>query len=127
MSSGRSLGNAGENMAATYLLEHGYKISERNYRCPIGEMDIVAFDGDELVFVEVKTRTSLRYGYPYQAVDYRKQQRYYRISAFYRASHPQYADLNCRFDIIEVYLLNNDTQNINHIKNAFEVGDNRYY
>jgi len=123
----RRLGNDGEIIAEKYLLERGYTIIKKNYRCPIGEMDIIAFENNELVFVEVKTRTSLRYGYPHQAVGYRKQQRYYRMSAYYRAAHSQYADLNCRFDIIEVYLPLDGKQTINHIKNAFSVNDTRYY
>lgn len=127
MNSDHTVGKQGEAVAAAYLQRCGYVILEQSYRCPVGEIDIVVLDNDELVFVEVKTRTSLRFGYPHQAVDYKKQQRYYRISAFYRASHLQYADLNCRFDIIEVYIPRCGQQSINHIKNAFGVNDDRYY
>ena len=65
------LGNAGENLAAAYLENHGYRILERNYRCKQGEIDIIAQKCDVLVFIEVKTRRTLRYGTPGAAVDYK--------------------------------------------------------
>lgn len=63
-----SLGRAGEDLAAAYLEGRGMTIVERNFRCPRGEIDIIARDGDELVFVEVKTRRSLRLGSPLEAI-----------------------------------------------------------
>lgn len=65
-----SLGRQGETMAASYLSAHGYTVLQRNYSCPMGELDIVARQGDVVAFVEVKTRRSLRYGRPCEAVNF---------------------------------------------------------
>ncbi|WP_408643039.1 YraN family protein [Thermosinus carboxydivorans] len=69
------MGKMGENAAADYLARNGYKILMRNYRCRIGEIDIVAERQGTIVFVEVKTRSSEKFGFPAEAVNYRKQQK----------------------------------------------------
>jgi putative endonuclease len=68
-------GKEGEKIAAAYLKKNGYRIIEINFRCPIGEIDIVAKEKNDLVFVEVKTRKSIDLGYPEQAVGIRKQKK----------------------------------------------------
>ena len=68
-------GKEGEKIAAAFLKKNGYRIIEINFRCPIGEIDIVAKEKDDLVFVEVKTRKSMELGYPEQAVGIRKQKK----------------------------------------------------
>ncbi len=109
-------GIKGEVEAVNYLISQGYRIMDRNYRTKAGEIDIVATKSNILVFVEVKARTTTRYGYPYEAVNRRKQMKIYKSSLIY-IQHKGFSDYQIRYDIIEV-LLNGNTR-INHIKNAF--------
>lgn len=116
MKSNREKGLIGEEYASRYLLAKGYKIVDRNYRSIIGEIDIIAMKDDLLVFVEVKARTTINYGYPYEAVNWKKRARIIKNSYIYmKEKHME--NLQFRFDIIEVYLL--DRPKINHIENAF--------
>src|SRR4030065_448823 len=78
-----SKGRLGEDAAATFLTKEGYKIVERNFRCPLGEIDIVAVDKGVLVFVEVKTRSSNKFGLPEEAVNRRKQHQMAKTTQFY--------------------------------------------
>lgn len=75
------LGRRGEELAAGYLESLGMLVVERNWRCPDGEIDIIALDGDALVIAEVKTRRSLAYGHPFEAVDAEKLARLHRLGA----------------------------------------------
>lgn len=95
------LGNKGEKLVEAYLKKQGCKILKRNYRTPFGEADLVVEDGEEIAFVEVKTRTSERYGTPAEAVGKEKQRRYKKIAEFYWISHGE--EPNARFDVAEVY------------------------
>lgn len=72
------IGNIGEEAAADYLCKEGYVILERNYRRSIGEIDIIANNKETLVFVEVKTRSNTRYGFPAEAVHYHKRQKSFK-------------------------------------------------
>jgi putative endonuclease len=74
-----ALGRYGEELAARHLLEDGFVVLERNWRCDAGEIDILARDGDVLVVCEVKTRSSLRHGSPFEAVTERKLHRLERL------------------------------------------------
>ena len=76
-------GRYGEDLAAKYLTQHGYRIIQQNYRASCGEVDIVAKDNDVLVFVEVKTRTGQGFGSPAEAVTYRKRQQISRAALVY--------------------------------------------
>lgn len=115
----KSLGSRGEEAAALYLRRHGYKIIERNFRVPAGEIDIVAGQGDTLVFAEVKTRRSDRCGFPAQAVGYHKQQKIIQTAKwFLRQRHLE--ECPCRFDVLEVYV-QGETCRIRHLVGAFEV------
>ncbi len=82
------LGRAGEARASRYLTTIGYEIVERNWRCPFGEIDIVAVHGRWLSIVEVKTRSSTRYGHPFEALDDRKVRRLWRLGHAWIAAHP---------------------------------------
>lgn len=107
-------GSKGEILAIEFLRDKGYKIVETNYKNKLGEIDIIALDGKTLVFVEVKCRSTLAFGRPYEAVDARKQQKIRRVAELYLViKHKYYAD--CRFDIIEVL----GGEIIGHIENAF--------
>ena len=95
------LGQKGEKIVEEYLKARGCKILKRNYRTPFGEADLVVEDGDEIVFVEVKARTTSRYGAPREAVGKTKQQRYYKIAQYYWLRTGE--EPNARFDVAEVY------------------------
>ncbi len=113
------LGKLGENAAVRYLKQNGYQVIERNYRCKYGEIDIIAKDGDSLVFVEVKSRTSSRYGTPYESVDWRKQRKIRRLAAIYLQSRGRYMG-QCRFDVVGVQLtITGEVVDVSIIKNAF--------
>ena len=111
-------GGAGEQAAAAHLRAAGYKILALNYRARPGEIDIVAADGDTLVFVEVKTRKSDAYGTPAEAVTYRKQGKLIATAQCYLKHHGLY-DRPLRFDVMEVRLEPGKKPMLNHIINAF--------
>ena len=95
------LGRAGEDRAAAHLASRGYEILDRNWRCAAGELDIVAAHGDGLVAVEVKTRSGIRFGHPFEAVDERKLRRLWRLAYAWASEHPQYArGRRLRVDVI---------------------------
>ena len=111
-------GNIGEELAVRYLKQQGYAIVERNYRRRIGEIDVIARDGDSLVFVEVKTRRSSRQGSPLEAVDIRKQQQVSRVALVYM-SEKRCGDVMVRFDVVGVHIEGKSAR-FELIKNAFE-------
>jgi putative endonuclease len=104
----------GEDLACEYLKNNGYKIIERNFTARQGEIDIIALDKDELVFIEVKTRTSIKYGKPAEAVDSKKQKHLTKTAEYYLYSRNLENEF-VRIDIIEIYIYNNKYK-INHIK-----------
>lgn len=79
------IGASGEKLAAQLLRERGYKILETNFRCALGEIDIIAIDQGTLVYIEVKTRSSNNFGLPEEAVGFRKLQHLMKTAAYYRA------------------------------------------
>ena len=95
------LGRRGEELAAEYLESLGMLIVERNWRCPDGEIDIVALDGDALVIAEVKTRRSLAYGHPFEAVGPDKLARLHRLGSAWCWDHGLRLPLR-RVDVIAV-------------------------
>ena len=109
-------GNYGEAAAKGYLAALGYDILETRYRCDGGEIDIIAKDGEYLVFVEVKYRRQVNFGSPAAAVTASKQRAMATAAWFYLAKN-NLADASCRFDIIEVF--GRENLDINHIKDAF--------
>jgi putative endonuclease len=111
----RSIGTRYEEKAVQYLLQQGYQILERNYRCRQGEIDLIARDGTYLVFLEVKYRHDLRAGYGYEAVDYRKQQRILHSALWYMRQHRIPENQPCRFDVVSFL-----GEEVTLIKNAFE-------
>ncbi len=111
-----SLGNKGEDIAVNYLLNNGYRIMERNWRFHHKEVDIIAADQSDIIFIEVKTRTDERYGSPEEAVDYKKQ--VFLIEAAEEYVILNNIDANIRFDIISI-ILKSGIPSVNHIKNAF--------
>jgi putative endonuclease len=111
------LGRYGENVAARYLGELGYELLARNWRCPQGELDIVARDDRTLVFVEVKTRSSVEFGTPAEAVTRVKAQRLRVLAAAWLAQHrPPYGEL--RFDVISVLRQPAGAARVEHLRGA---------
>ena len=95
------LGKKGEKLVAKYLKGRGCKVLKSNYRTPFGEADLIVQDGDEIAFVEVKTRSNELYGAPAEAVGSEKQNRYYKIAQVHALRTGQ--EPNARFDVAEVY------------------------
>lgn len=112
----KQTGNYGEDIACEFLEKHRYQIIERNFRCKIGEIDIIARDKDEIVFIEVKTRNFLEYGLPSEAIDKYKIKHIYKSAEYYLLIH-NLLDSFVRIDVIEIYL-SKKTYKINHIKKA---------
>jgi putative endonuclease len=115
----KQTGRLGEDMAVAYLKKSGYEILERNYRCMFGEVDIVAKDGKVIVFIEVKSRRSERFGEPQAAVGPDKQRKLSLISLKYLKERRLYP-CDARFDVAAVRILP-DGGHIELIKNAFEL------
>ena len=110
----RQIGTEKEKLAGAYLEKNGYEIIEYNFRCKQGEIDIVAKDGEYLVFCEIKYRSNTKNGTPFEAVDYKKQRVISRCALFYIAKH-RINDVPCRFDVVSV-----TDKEIQVLKNAFE-------
>ena len=126
----RASGYAGEKMAAEFLKKKKYKILETNFTVKGGEIDLVALDGDCLVFVEVKLRNAEDtpyFGQPASAVNAEKRKRMIRAAFRWLSAHP--SDFPVRFDVIEIeYTLSGDKKEytVNHITDAFVVPDSYF-
>jgi putative endonuclease len=110
-------GKSGEDAAARHLEERGFTILERNYRFERGEIDIVAEEGNELVFVEVKSRGSNQFGSPEEAVTEEKQEQIRKVAEGYLFENECH-DRICRFDVVAVEL-HDGTAELRHIRDAF--------
>lgn len=113
----KKIGQYGEDLAAQFLRQKGYKIIERNFSVQGGEIDIIAQKSSMLVFVEVKTRKNDVFGTPAMAVNFGKRQKIIHTALIFLHINNHHGA--CRFDVIEVYLKDNK-KTINHIQNAFE-------
>jgi len=112
------LGQKGEGIALSFLITKGYSIIERNYKTPMGEIDIIARDNETLVFVEVKTRESIEFGLPFESVDRRKRRKIAGVALLYLK---RFDDLPpCRFDVLSIYYRNGNPE-FELIQDAFEV------
>lgn len=110
----RKLGSAYEEAACAYLKERGYRLLHKNYRCRIGELDLVMQDGETIVFVEVKARMGDTSGTALEAVDARKQAVLQKLAVAYLTKEIGSLEVPCRFDVVGV-----DQGKISHVKNAF--------
>ncbi len=119
MGNNKTLGAFGEKLAAEYLSGCGYRVLDRNFSCRAGEIDIIAMQEDTVAFVEVKTRSSARYGLPSEAVSAAKQRRMVKTALYYLQKN-KLLDYMCRFDIIEITVDEENNSNINLIKDAFQ-------
>jgi putative endonuclease len=118
-----AVGRFGEQVAADHLESAGLRVIARNWRCRDGELDIIARDGSELVFVEVKTRSSLRFGTPAEAVDWAKAARIRRLALQWMASDRDRGDgtywTSVRFDVICILRRASGTPDVQHLTGAF--------
>ncbi|MBN2568187.1 MAG: YraN family protein [Deltaproteobacteria bacterium] len=115
----RRTGKAGEDCAVRFLKRKGYRIIERNYRCVFGEVDIIAIDQGTVAFIEVKSRTSDRFGNPEEAVGKRKQKKISQIAMNYLMVKDM-VDCDARFDVVAVHL-SVEGERTELIKNAFDL------
>lgn len=115
----RDLGRQGELEAERFLLTQGYELIARNYRCPSGELDLVARDHDILVFVEVRTQSGPRFGGPLESVTFRKQRQIIKAATHYMIRY-RMAHQPMRFDVIGI-CWTNAMPRITHVKGAFEL------
>ena len=122
----KKLGDWGEEQARNYLESEGLVILDKNYRCKLGEIDLIALDGDYLVFIEVKTRTSTAYGFPVEAIGPRKQKKYIQMASVYTKQKGLHG-ISFRFDVVEVMVRRQGQPAINHISNAFQPVGGKYY
>lgn len=119
-----NIGKIGEEAAFKYLEAKGYKIRERNYRTYLGEIDIISEHRGNIIFVEVKTRSSNKFGYAEEAVNSIKQKKIIKNALNYLARYRLW-QINSRFDVILISISNNETiKDIKHIKNAFCLDSN---
>jgi putative endonuclease len=117
MSTRAALGRRGEDAAARLYLRLGFDVVARNCRLPRGEIDLIARRGSLLVFCEVKTRVTDRFGQPSEAVGYRKRARVRQLAAAWLARHPA-GRCEIRFDVVSV-IVRGDRLSLDHIENAF--------
>ena len=108
-------GKIGENIALKYLINNKADILETNYRIKTGEIDIIAKINEDLVFIEVKSRSNIKFGYPSESVDNKKIRKIINTAKYYILKHGL-NNVPIRFDVIEIYLKD---KKINHIVNAF--------
>ncbi len=115
----RRLGQKGEQAACSYLLSRGYRLIDRNWRCRLGEIDVVAGLDEQLVIVEVRTRSSDRFGSAAESIDARKQRKLRQLALLYMKEKHYPQDTRLRFDVIAVRTLADGGFEIEHIPEAF--------
>ncbi len=117
----RELGGRGEAWAVRRLEQLGYRIVERNYRCPLGEIDCVAVHRGTVVFLEVKARATAAYGDPLEAVDRRKRRKLTRLAQYYVAEKNLHG-APLRFDVVAVRVDGGEPR-VDVIENAFDAAE----
>lgn len=114
----KQVGIKGEDIAAEFLKKKGYRLISRNFKTPVGEIDIIASDGKTLVFAEVKTRRDSAFGEPFEAVDYRKREKIKKVALYYLKNICK-KEAPSRFDVLSIEL-DGDKGKVEHIIDAFE-------
>jgi putative endonuclease len=112
------LGKSGEDVALEYLHKIKYKVTDKGFRFLRGEIDLIAWDGPALVFIEVKTRHLSSFGYPEESVNSAKRSQIRRVARGYLLKNTM-EDVECRFDVLTLTIDDSRSWSINHIKNAF--------
>jgi putative endonuclease len=122
----RHRGQLGEQIAVDYLQRQGYRIQQRNYRCRRGEIDIIAWDGATLVFIEVKTKSDTAFGAPQAMVDRRKQRTITHVAMLY-VQQCQLQNTALRFDVVAITLLADGSPEVMHVPAAFSPSAHFFY
>ena len=112
------LGRRGERLAERHLVARGYRLIERNWRCRHGEIDLVVRDGDAVVFVEVKTRTSTAFGHPFEAITPVKLARLRRLAGVWCEAHPRERG-RIRIDAVAVLAPRDGVPKVEHLVGVF--------
>ncbi|HHT97617.1 MAG TPA: YraN family protein [Clostridiales bacterium] len=112
----RAIGTQYEYLAREYLIENGYTIIDKNYRCKLGEIDIIAMDNDYLCFIEVKYRLNSNKGHPAESITANKMLRITKTAQYYMMSNKYSTNIKCRFDVVAIL-----ADKIELIKNAFDA------
>ena len=119
-------GQRGEQMAVQFLQRQGYRIAQQNYRCRGGEIDIIAWDGPTLVFIEVKTKGQTTFGAPQAMVHGPKQKKIVHVAMVYIQQH-RLQDVNLRFDVVAITLLPGVPPEVTHVPGAFTPSSHFLY
>ena len=116
----KEFGTGGENIAVLFLESKGYKIIEKNYRAYRKEIDIIAEKGEYIIFAEVKTRSSSKFGVPSESVNITKQKHIITAAKLFLLKNASYSEFQPRFDVIEIYCDKKTGKNyVRHIEGAF--------
>lgn len=108
----------GEEIAKSFLIKNDYKILKTNYRCRDGEIDIIALDKNILVFFEIKTRSNLLFGPIINQISEKKANTIYNVAEDFIINHVK-CEMDCRIDIICIFMDGNDVKSIEHFKNVY--------
>ena len=122
----RQQGQHGEQLAVQFLQRQGYRITQQNYRCRGGEVDIIAWDGPTLVFIEVKTKGQMAFGAPQAMVDGQKQKKIVHVAMVYVQQHHM-QDVNIRFDVVAITRLPGLPPEVTHVPGAFTASSHFLY
>jgi len=120
-----TLGERGERAACAFLKEHGYEILETNYKCKLGEIDVIARRRGRLAFIEIKTRTSAQFRMPQEAVNFQKQEKIFKVSQWY-LKEKKSAKTSVAFDVVAILWREGEIPEIRLIADAFEKEDKPY-
>jgi len=118
----KETGTIGENYACEYLKRQNITVLERNWRCQAGEADIIAYDDDTLVFIEVKTRRSIAAGFPEESVTRNRRRRYEAIAVYY-LSQSNMPSCRVRFDVISIIITGEQQVFLKHHVDVFSSGE----
>ncbi|HOW58804.1 MAG TPA: YraN family protein [Candidatus Omnitrophota bacterium] len=120
-----SLGDRGETVACDFLRKEGYEIVQKNYKCKLGEIDVVAKRRGRIAFVEIKTRTSVQFGSPQEAVNFKKQEKLAKLAEWY-LKEKKITNSPIAFDVVAVHWEDGKRPLVRLIKDAFEKDDKEY-
>jgi putative endonuclease len=116
------LGERGEIAACGFLKENGYEILEKNYKCKLGEIDVIARRKGRLAFIEIKTRTSAQFGMPQEAVDLKKQEKIFKVAQWYMKEKKSLR-IPVAFDVVAILWKEGQKPEIRLFADAFEKED----
>ncbi len=118
MAANRQIGEKGEQLALAFLSSQGYVLLEKNFRCRLGEIDLIMQDGETVVFVEVKSRSGRSWGMPQEAVCPRKRAKIRRVAQYYLLLK-KITEASVRFDVVAVDFFQWERPVVNHLKGVF--------